>query len=251
MRISSLLTRQNLPRSYSCYHKRYWLTLLFRLGLDHLLGTPALKPYMHGYFITLKLYDAARVIANPFVYAEHREKTIRQKMEKLADSRIRTRKDNLPKVNRALAERIMNAHEKEDKRKRKRDQLEEIGDTMQGGEAKSKSSKKDRAMEVLSDPRFKAVFENPDFEVDENSKEFALLHPSQADAAAKRGRTKTAVDEEEESVGGGMSSDDLGMHSESSEEDEGKAESNSSDEGELSVPMSDMDTYGFGRHGIG
>jgi hypothetical protein len=185
---------------------------------------------MHGYFITLKLYDAARIIANPFVYAEHREKTIRQKMEKLADSRIRTRKDNLPKINRALAERIMNAHEKEDKRKRKRDPLEE---TIPGGEVRSKLSKKDRAMEALSDPRFKAVFENPDFEVDENSREFALLHPSQADAAAKRVRTKTAVDEEEEEegAGGGMSSDDLGMHSESSEEDE-KAESNSSEEGE-------------------
>ena len=204
-----------------------------RLGLDHLLGTSALKPYMHGYFITLKLYDAARVIANPFVYAEHREKTIKQKMEKLADSRIRARKDNLPKVNRALAERIMKGNEKEEKRKRKRAQFEE-GDVPEGtipaDSAKSKGSKADRAMEVLADPRFKAVFENPDFEVDENSREFALLHPSQADAASKRARTKTAVDEEEEDSAGGMSSDDLGMQSESGDKEE--AESNSSDESE-------------------
>ena len=64
---------------------------------------------MHGYFLSLKLYDAARVITNPFIYAEHREKLIRAKLDKLADSRIRTRKDKLPKVNRALAERIMKA----------------------------------------------------------------------------------------------------------------------------------------------
>lgn len=211
-----------------CHMDFSWLIHSYRLGLDHLLGTPALKPYMHGYFIKLKLYDAARVIANPFVYAEHRERSIRQKMEKLADSRIRTRKDNLPKVNRALAERIMAVKERENKRKRKRDPLEENA----AGEANSEPFKTDKSMDVLSDPRFKAVFENPDFEIDENSREFALLHPSQADAAAKRGRTKTAVDEEqEESEGGGLSSDDLGMHSEPSGEGE-EAEDNSSDEGE-------------------
>lgn len=206
---------------------------LATLGLDHLLGTPALKPYMHGYFMTLKLYDAARVIANPFVYAEHRENTIKQKMEKLADSRIRTRKDNLPKVNRALAERILKGNEKDEKRKRKRAELEESatadGVDLTGDKTSSKESKKDRAMDMLADPRFKAVFENPEYEVDENSREFALLHPSQADAAQKRGRTKTAVDEEEEVSAGGMSSDDLGMQSESNEEED-KAESNSSEE---------------------
>lgn len=109
---------------------------LFNLGLDHLLGTPALKPYMHGYFVSLKLYDAARVIANPFVYAEHREKTIRRKMEKLADSRIRTRKDQLPKINRALAERILQAQERESK-KRKRE-----GETEDAEPAKAKKEKK-------------------------------------------------------------------------------------------------------------
>jgi len=59
------------------------------LGLDHLVGTPALKPYMHGYFLSLKLYDTARVIANPFAYAERREKVLHEMMDKLAESRIR------------------------------------------------------------------------------------------------------------------------------------------------------------------
>ena len=52
------------------------------LNLTHLVGTDALKPYMHGYFIDLRLYTKARAIANPFAYAEHRERLIREKLEK-------------------------------------------------------------------------------------------------------------------------------------------------------------------------
>ncbi|TFY77985.1 hypothetical protein EWM64_g6026 [Hericium alpestre] len=77
---------------------------LTTLGLDHLVGTPALKPYMHGYFISLKLYDTARVIANPYVYEEQRDKMVQAKLDKLAEGRIRARKGQQSvKVNKALA----------------------------------------------------------------------------------------------------------------------------------------------------
>ena len=46
---------------------------------------------MHGYFLSLQLYDTARLIANPYVYEEHRERAVREKMEKMAETRIRTR----------------------------------------------------------------------------------------------------------------------------------------------------------------
>ena len=87
---------------------------LTTLGLDHLIGTPTLKPYMHGYFLSLALYDAARVIANPYVYAEHRERAVREKMDKLAESRIRAPKNALAgvKVNKALAEKIRKEEER-------------------------------------------------------------------------------------------------------------------------------------------
>ena len=62
---------------------------LYGPGLDHLVVMPALKPYMHDYFLALTLYDAARVIANPYIHAEHREKVIKEKMDKLSESRIR------------------------------------------------------------------------------------------------------------------------------------------------------------------
>jgi ribosome biogenesis protein ENP2 len=67
---------------------------------------------MHGYFLSLKLYDAARVIANPFAYAEHREKMVKDKMEKMAEGRIRARKDVGVKVNKALAEKIQREEER-------------------------------------------------------------------------------------------------------------------------------------------
>lgn len=144
------------------------------LGLDHLIGTPTLKPYMHGYFLSLKLYDAARLIANPFAYAEHREKTIRDKMEKMAENRIRSRKDGV-KVNKALAERIKRNEEREEKKRAKK-----RGDGVEGVEGAEESAKSGEKPNLLNDPRFKDLFEKPEFQVDETSREFGMLNPSSA-----------------------------------------------------------------------
>ena len=55
---------------------------------------------------------------------------------------------------------------------------------------------------MLHDPRFAAVFEDPEFEVDESTREFALLNPSavaqRQNREVGRPRGKTAVEEEEE-----------------------------------------------------
>ncbi|KAI6107852.1 WD40-repeat-containing domain protein [Pisolithus thermaeus] len=202
------------------------------LGLDHLIGTPALKPYMHGYFLSLKLYDTARVIANPFAYAEHREKLIKERIDKLADSRIRTRKDAaaaMVKVNKALAQKIQKDTErertkKEKKRARKAKQAgEEVGDAM----AVDDEAVNEEPVTLLNDPRFKELFENPEFAVDEESREYALLNPSAA--AQKRsgaGISKTAVEEEEEESDK-SSSDSL------SESTDNESSDDSSDAGEL------------------
>lgn len=198
------------------------------LGLDHLIGTPALKPYMHGYFASLKLYDAARVIANPFVYAEHREKLVRAKLDKLAESRIRTPKHKLPKVNRALAERMMKVEEKEArKKKRKRDDENEATEEEKGGQKGG----------WLVDPRFKSIFEDPEFEVDEASREYALMHPSQAEAPPRKRSAKTAVEAEEQSEAD--SSEDALVGGDSSEEDdeEKSGEEDSSEDGKSLDPL--------------
>ena len=183
-----------------------------RLGLDHLVGTPALKPYMHGYFISLKLYDTARVIANPFAYAEHREKIVREKMEKMAETRIRAKKEVGVKVNKALAEKILRDEEKAKKREErmllKRAERENVAmdvDVTVEEEGEKESNGKQKPS-LLNDPRFSKLFEDPEFAIDEDSREFALMNPSAA--AGKRngsrrdgganGRMKTAVEEEEE-----------------------------------------------------
>lgn len=217
-----------------------------RLGLDHLIGTPALKPYMHGYFLSLKLYDTARLITNPFVYADHREKLVREKMDKLAETRIRSSKKDAVagvKVNKGLAEKILKEEERaaqREERRRKKQGLPMESETpdldvemedVENPEASASSSTADAkaSKSLLNDSRFSAVFEDPDFEVDTTSKEYALLNPSSIGGHQNRG--KTAVEEEDEESDNSMSSDGLGGSDHDDEAEEGGSDSDSSDEG--------------------
>jgi ribosome biogenesis protein ENP2 len=131
---------------------------------------------MHGYFLSLKLYDAARVIANPYVHAEHREKVIKDKLDKLSESRIRARKD-VPKVNKALAEKIRRDEEREVKKEERRKRHK--GKDVAAGERPSEDAEKETP-NLLNDERFKALFEDPAFEVDTATREYGLLNPSSA-----------------------------------------------------------------------
>jgi len=224
-----------------CVNYRFFCHI--SLGLDHLVGTPALKPYMHGYFLSLKLYDAARVIANPYVYEEQRAKMVQEKLDKLAEGRIRTRKDQVKvKVNKALAEKIAREEEREKKqeeRKRKKKAGEDGPAAMDVDEDEEPASR--HKTSLLSDSRFAALFEDPNFQVDEESREFALLNPSAA--AQKRGRApevegsgwgrgKTAVEEEDEESDR-ISSDDQGESAgeSSSLSDKDKSDEDSSEAG--------------------
>lgn len=195
---------------------------------------------MHGYFVALKLYDTARVIANPFEYAEHRERLVREKMEKLAESRIRAPKNGAPgvKVNRALAERVQREEERERRHlekkmeRRRARAADEAGDD--GAEDEAMQVEEGAADEgktnLLNDPRFSALFEDPEFQVDEGTREFALMNPSAA--AHRQGkevgktRLKTAVEDEEEESDK-VSSDGLG----DSESEGEKGSDDSSDAG--------------------
>ncbi|EDO37775.1 predicted protein [Nematostella vectensis] len=124
------------------------------LGLSHLMSTNLLRAYMHGFFMDMRLYQKAKTIAEPFAYEEYRKKRIQEKIEEERANRVRLKK--LPKVNRSLAEKLLD-HE---------------------------VSKKQNAQVCLQffynpigDDRFAALFKNPDFQVDEESEEFRLLHP--------------------------------------------------------------------------
>ncbi len=191
---------------------------------------------MHGYFLSLQLYDTARLIANPFVYEEHRERMVQAKMDKMAETRIRAPKHASVKVNKALADKIRREEEREKKRaerkvarKAKVPEVEaEAADGMVVDEVPEEHVAQEKPT-LLSDPRFKALFENPEFEVDEDTLEFALLNPSsvahrqtQQKTTGTR-RTKTAVEEEEEesdkASSDGSNSDDGGDGNSSGSED--------------------------------
>jgi ribosome biogenesis protein ENP2 len=183
---------------------------------------------MHGYFLSLKLYTTARLIANPQSYSEYRDRLVAEKLASKSESRIRARRDQ-PKVNKALAERLRKAEEKEEalaarKKARHADNNapEEEGEEEKGEKGASRAG-------LLADPRFSEIWQNPDFEVDEESREFALLNPATADNnAAKKvmagnGSRKTAVEEEEDESDRGSSDDD--------EEDEDEGSEDSDDGG--------------------
>jgi len=118
--------------------------------------TPALKPYMHGYFLSLKLYDAARIIANPFTYVEHREKIVQEQLEKMADTWIRSKKESSDKVNKALADKILRDEEKARKRAEKR-HLQAMDQDGQDIEQANENKLESRPT-LLNDPRFTQLF---------------------------------------------------------------------------------------------
>jgi len=135
------------------YDNYKFLTLpeLKSLNLGHLVGTTnLLRPYMHGYFVASKLYEQARLIANPYIWDEERTKRVKERVEKERASRIRGNKK--VKVNQNIVDKML-------KRQERREKVDE-------------------GMGVLGDERFGKLFEDEEFAVDENSREFQMLNPS-------------------------------------------------------------------------
>jgi len=153
---------------------------LKQLNLDHLVGTTSLlRPYMHGHFVAQKLYEEARLISNPDLFQEQRAKSVAEKVNKERDSRIRGNKAVAVKVNRKLAEKILEKQDKEERRKAKR-LLKKGGDEdMLDTPTTSTSEGAVKPAEgILTDPRFAKLFQDADFEVDEQSHEFQAINPS-------------------------------------------------------------------------
>lgn len=138
---------------------------LENLGLSHLVGSSLLRAYMHGFFMDIRLYHKVKSMANPFAYEEYRKDKIRQKIEESRTQRVQITK--LPKVNKELALKLM-----------------EEGDDE--AELASRKKKGKAVPSILGDDRFKVMFENPDYQVDEQSEEFRLLNPIVSKVGQKR-----------------------------------------------------------------
>ncbi|THV55225.1 hypothetical protein BGAL_0011g00040 [Botrytis galanthina] len=142
------------------------------LNLGHLIGTTnLLRPYMHGYFVASKLYEQARLIANPYVWEDERTKRVKEKVEKERASRIRGGKK--VKVNQSLVDKVL-------KRQERREKVDENAG-------------------VLGDSRFGKLFEDEDFAIDERSREFQALNPSTKVSGGGEENKQRKVNSEDES----------------------------------------------------
>uniref|UniRef100_A0A8B9JNM4 Nucleolar protein 10 n=1 Tax=Astyanax mexicanus TaxID=7994 RepID=A0A8B9JNM4_ASTMX len=167
---------------------------LENLGLTHLIGSPLLRAYMHGFFMDIRLYHKVKTMSNPFAYEEYRKDKIRQKIEESRVQRVQLKK--LPKVNKELAIKLM-----------------EEGDNEDALSAAKKKKAKVRN-NILRDDRFKMMFENPDYQVDERSEEFRLLNPIVSKVGQQRRKKlqqlveKEQEDQEDEELEGRASSEE-------------------------------------------
>jgi len=123
---------------------------------------------MHGFFINTSLYNKVRAVAKPFEYEEYRKKKIKEKLEEKRKSRIAPKKSQKKKrlVNSNLAREL----------------------EIKAGK-KTKTSKV--AKNMLEDDRFKNLFDNPDYEIDEENIDYQLRNPS--------GRAKIRAEEDMDS----------------------------------------------------
>ncbi|GMF12170.1 unnamed protein product [Phytophthora lilii] len=194
-------------------------------GLDHLVGTPLLKAYMHGFFMDARLYNKVKAVAEPFAYDDWRKKKLKEKVEAKQANRI-TIQRRLPKVNRATAERILQNEAKQKKNSKEADG--EDGETALSN--------------PLGDERFSRMFTSSDFEVDEESETYRMLHPNAANTKQQRKQQEdmdsdAATDDDEDEddeVGGRFARVDDGEDEE--EEVEGRPSDESSDEEEEIEP---------------
>ena len=168
-------------RAGAIYDNYKFLTTnqLESLNLSHLIGTTTLlRPYMHGYFVAQRLYEEAKLISDPFIWEEERNKRTKAKIDAERESRIRGNRKVTVKVNQRLAERIVERAEKNERRRAKR-VLKMGGDDGMIDEANVASEDTVREPAgLLTDPRFAKLFLDEDYAIDEHSHEFKALNPS-------------------------------------------------------------------------
>lgn len=155
---------------------------LASFGLEHMIGTPLLKAYMHGFFMDARLHAKVKAIAEPFAYDTWRKEKLQAKLEAKQSNRI-TIQRRLPKVNRAVAERLLSSKDK----KRAR------GEAAEEAEAAAAASA-DAFANPLGDDRFARMFTSKDFEVDEENETYRLLHPNAANPNQQKRKKQDDMD---------------------------------------------------------
>lgn len=180
-----------------------------KLNLTHLIGSKVLRAYMHGFFINTELYEKVSLIANPTAVQDEREREIRRRIEKERESRIRTSgavQKAKVKVNKSLVDKL----------------------SQKRGDAVTEK--------LLTDDRFAEMFEDEDFQVNEDDYDYKQLNPVKSaretdEGAAKRIRALTAAEEsDEERIASKQDGKKRGIYDDS--ESENSEDENSEDEDE-------------------
>ncbi|CAL5045457.1 unnamed protein product [Urochloa decumbens] len=164
------LTEEMEEKSDSTVYDEYkFLTKeeMERLNLTQYIGSNAVKVHLHGFIVRHELYKKQRREIEPVEYEAIKEEIKKKKIEAQRKSRI-TQVTRIPKVNRQILDSIIQ---------------EELNADMENAD-KSSKKKKERKIkgykDLLEDDRFKEMFENKDFQIDEQSKEYLALHPQVA-----------------------------------------------------------------------
>eukprot|EP01083_Nonionella_stella_P185836 678775_1 len=118
------------------------------LGLEHLMGTNILKPYMHGFFMDIKLYRRVRSIVDPDAYDKFLKSKTEQKVKMQRSGRIQV-ESKLPDVNKSYANYLLN----------------------------TKGIEKDTMLNPLVDPRFGDMFKDSDYKIDFVGDTYLHYHP--------------------------------------------------------------------------
>lgn len=201
-RIVEETEEQNMDKNV-IYDDYKFITLkeLQELGLDHLVGTNLLRAHAHGFFMDIRLYHKVKSISDPVAFEEFKKKKVKAAIDEERKDRV-VKEDSLPKVNRELVVKLLEAQGKKVVRadggesssdgedvadnddSKKIDSDDEKADlstfkgrkraTLKKHLKKMKSKISMKKSNLLLDERFKNMFVNPDFEIDKNTEEFKL-----------------------------------------------------------------------------
>ncbi|CAK5064802.1 unnamed protein product [Meloidogyne enterolobii] len=158
-------------------------TQMDEFGLQHLIGTNAARAYMHGYFIEMKAYTKAIGQNKLSAVEEYRERKLKEKLEKERQVSFvkRTTSVILPKVNRELASRLQS----------------DVGFVEESGES---SKMNNSSNYLLTDQRFSGLFNDPDFEIVEDSEQYKQLAPMMKKLEVKKKKNEKRIEEKKRNI---------------------------------------------------
>ncbi|XP_054717941.1 nucleolar protein 10-like [Uloborus diversus] len=139
---------------------------LEELHLDHLQGTNMLRAYMHGYFMDIRLYNKAKALVQPTYMKDQKKKMVRNKIDLERKNQIVIKQAN---VNKEYAQQVL--------------------------ENKVRGKSK---VTPLEDQRFKDLFENTNFLMEETEDKKMHEKPSKKKVSVAAEHDQVRIFEDED-----------------------------------------------------